>query len=179
MLVVLGNHAHKDGTNAKPSAQTIVDKTGFSRRTVLSALKRLEERGLIQATAYPKGGAKNGRGQPTIWRCCLDKGAAPAPFKGAANAGKGAANAGRVGGKGAGAAHKPFFEPSKNQAPSERSPYPQTPDELRRQAEVLGQNRARQHFTEDEVRVELEGEFGRYGAEIVTAGLAAFMKQAS
>ncbi|UUS30860.1 MULTISPECIES: helix-turn-helix domain-containing protein [Streptomyces] len=63
VLQVLGEHAHKDGGGAHPSVLRIQYRTGFDRRTVQRALKRLEAGGLITAS-----GQVNGR---TVWRLSL------------------------------------------------------------------------------------------------------------
>lgn len=63
VLQVLGEHAHKDGGGAHPSVLRIQYRTGFDRRTVQRALKRLETGGLIRAT-----GQVNGR---TVWALSL------------------------------------------------------------------------------------------------------------
>lgn len=47
VLQALAEHAHKDGTNAYPSVLRLRYRTGFDRRTVQRALRRLEEAGLI------------------------------------------------------------------------------------------------------------------------------------
>ncbi len=73
VLVALAWHADKMGV-CWPGANTLADETGYSRRTVLGALARLEELGIIQALKYPKGGR-----EPTYWRLCLN-GAGDAPL---------------------------------------------------------------------------------------------------
>lgn len=50
VLQVLAEHADKHGRNARPSVPKIQHRTGFERRTVQRALRRLEEAGLIKAT---------------------------------------------------------------------------------------------------------------------------------
>jgi DNA-binding transcriptional ArsR family regulator len=64
VLQVLAEHAHKDGTNAYPSVRRIRYRTGYDRRTVQRALRRLEDAKLI--TAY---GMVNGC---TRWRLSMD-----------------------------------------------------------------------------------------------------------
>lgn len=50
VLQVLAEHANKHGHNARPSVTKIRYRTGYERRTVQRALRRLEEAGLIKAT---------------------------------------------------------------------------------------------------------------------------------
>ncbi|MCC9686931.1 helix-turn-helix domain-containing protein [Streptomyces sp. MNU103] len=50
VLQVLAEHADKHGHNARPSVMRIRYRTGYERRTVQRALRRLEEAGLIKAT---------------------------------------------------------------------------------------------------------------------------------
>ncbi|MFF5505863.1 helix-turn-helix domain-containing protein [Streptomyces roseolus] len=47
ILQVLADYAHADGTNARPSVMRIQYRTGFDRRTVQRALRRLQAAGLI------------------------------------------------------------------------------------------------------------------------------------
>ncbi|MFC9753007.1 helix-turn-helix domain-containing protein [Streptomyces sp. NPDC056921] len=63
VLQALAEHAHKDGGGAHPSALRIQYRTGYDRRTVQRALRRLETGGLIQKT-----GETSGR---TIWKLAL------------------------------------------------------------------------------------------------------------
>lgn len=55
VLQVLAEHAHPDGSEARPSIMRIQYRTGYDRRTVQRALRRLEDAGLIR----PEG-TKNG-----------------------------------------------------------------------------------------------------------------------
>lgn len=50
VLQVLAEHASKHGHNARPSVTKIRYRTGYERRTVQRALRRLEDAGLIKAT---------------------------------------------------------------------------------------------------------------------------------
>ncbi|PKA32889.1 helix-turn-helix domain-containing protein [Streptomyces sp. SM8] len=50
VLQVLAEHADKDGQNARPSLARLRYRTGYDRRTVQRALRRLEAAGLIKAT---------------------------------------------------------------------------------------------------------------------------------
>ncbi|MET9819620.1 helix-turn-helix domain-containing protein [Streptomyces sp. NPDC006355] len=50
VLQVLAEHADKRGRNARPSVIKIRYRTGYERRTVQRALRRLEDAGLIKAT---------------------------------------------------------------------------------------------------------------------------------
>ena len=50
VLQVLAEHADKRGQGARPSVIKIRYRTGFNRRTVQRALRRLEDAGLIKAT---------------------------------------------------------------------------------------------------------------------------------
>ncbi|MFJ1695691.1 helix-turn-helix domain-containing protein [Streptomyces sp. NPDC088252] len=63
VLQALAEHAHKDGGGAHPSVFRLQYRTGYDRRTVQRALRRLETGGLIQKT-----GETNGR---TIWTLAL------------------------------------------------------------------------------------------------------------
>ncbi|MFJ8855125.1 helix-turn-helix transcriptional regulator [Streptomyces sp. NPDC102437] len=63
VLQALAEHAHKDGGGAHPSVVRIQYRTGYDRRTVQRALRRLEAGGLIQKT-----GETGGR---TIWKLAL------------------------------------------------------------------------------------------------------------
>ncbi|MFD4855121.1 helix-turn-helix domain-containing protein [Streptomyces atratus] len=63
VLQALAEHAHKDGGGAHPSTFRLQYRTGYDRRTVQRALRRLETGGLIQKT-----GETNGR---TIWKLAL------------------------------------------------------------------------------------------------------------
>lgn len=55
VLQVLAEHAHKDGGGARPSLMRIQYRTGYDRRTVQRALRRLEDAGLIQAEGTVNG----------------------------------------------------------------------------------------------------------------------------
>lgn len=50
VLQVLAEHADKRGHNARPSVVKLRYRTGYERRTVQRALRRLEDAGLIRAT---------------------------------------------------------------------------------------------------------------------------------
>ncbi|MFB7496031.1 helix-turn-helix domain-containing protein [Streptomyces sp. NPDC056161] len=50
VLQVLAEHADKRGRNARPSVVKLRYRTGYDRRTVQRALRRLEDAGLIKAT---------------------------------------------------------------------------------------------------------------------------------
>lgn len=63
VLQALAEHAHKDGGGAHPSVLRLQYRTGYDRRTVQRALRRLEVGSLIVAT-----GETNGR---TIWKLAL------------------------------------------------------------------------------------------------------------
>lgn len=47
ILQVLAEHAHPDGTNARPSVLRIRYRTGYDERTIQRALQRLHRAGLI------------------------------------------------------------------------------------------------------------------------------------
>jgi len=55
VLQVLAEHAHKDGSNARPSVLRIQYRTGYDRRTVQRALRRLEAAKLIAARGVVNG----------------------------------------------------------------------------------------------------------------------------
>ncbi|MFF3256419.1 helix-turn-helix domain-containing protein [Actinacidiphila glaucinigra] len=63
VLQALAEHAHADGAGACPSLLRLRYRTGFDRRTVQRALRRLEVAGLIKATGTEKG--------RTVWRIDL------------------------------------------------------------------------------------------------------------
>ncbi len=50
VLQVLAEHADKHGRGARPSVMRLRYRTGYERRTIQRALRRLEEAGLIKAT---------------------------------------------------------------------------------------------------------------------------------
>lgn len=55
VLQALAEHAHKDGSNARPSVLRIQYRTGYDRRTVQRALRRLESEKLIAAKGVVNG----------------------------------------------------------------------------------------------------------------------------
>jgi hypothetical protein len=65
VLQVLAEHASPDGSNAHPSILRIQYRSGFDRRTVQRALKRLKDGGLIRDT-----GEVNGR---TCWKLVMSR----------------------------------------------------------------------------------------------------------
>ncbi|MEU1309454.1 helix-turn-helix domain-containing protein [Streptomyces cinnamoneus] len=65
VLQALAEHAHKDGSNAHPSLLRIQYRTGYDRRTVQRAERRLEDAGLISADGSVRG--------CTRWRLHLEK----------------------------------------------------------------------------------------------------------
>lgn len=67
-LMALADHAHMDGSSARPSAKTIAWKTDLGLRTVNRALKQLEVVGAIEAIG--EKGSKTG--QPTSWQLRFD-----------------------------------------------------------------------------------------------------------
>ncbi len=48
VALILANHASSDGGHAYPSVQTIMDETRLTRRSVQTALRSLEDRGVIE-----------------------------------------------------------------------------------------------------------------------------------
>lgn len=64
ILWALAEHAHEDGTNAFPSVLRIQYRTGFDRRTVQRALRRLEDAGLIVPDGTVRG--------CTRWRLAME-----------------------------------------------------------------------------------------------------------
>jgi len=63
VLQALAEHAHPDGTEAHPSVTRLRYRTGYDRRTVQRALRRLEDAKLIE-----RDGAVNGR---TRWKLAM------------------------------------------------------------------------------------------------------------
>ncbi|MGW6455002.1 helix-turn-helix domain-containing protein [Streptomyces sp. NPDC055078] len=63
VLQALAEHAHKSGGGAHPSVLRLQYRTGYDRRTVQRALRRLEDGNLIKAT-----GETSGR---TVWQLAL------------------------------------------------------------------------------------------------------------
>ncbi|MEU1506474.1 helix-turn-helix domain-containing protein [Kitasatospora sp. NPDC005748] len=55
VLQALAEHAHKDGGGARPSVLRLQYRTGFDRRTVQRALRRLEDAKLIVAEGVVRG----------------------------------------------------------------------------------------------------------------------------
>jgi hypothetical protein len=75
VLLALADHAHDDGTSARPGVPYLVWKTDLARSTVISALRGLEERGIIVPVV--EGG---GRGNVTEYHIDLLKGPKKEPF---------------------------------------------------------------------------------------------------
>lgn len=55
VLQALAEHAHRNGTGARPSVLRLQYRTGYDRRTVQRALRRLEDAGLIDAQGAVNG----------------------------------------------------------------------------------------------------------------------------
>jgi hypothetical protein len=55
VLQALAEHAHRDGSGARPSVLRLQYRTGYDRRTVQRALRRLEDGKLIAATGVING----------------------------------------------------------------------------------------------------------------------------
>lgn len=55
VLAVLAEHAHKDGGGARPSVLRIQYRSGYDRRTIQRALRRLEDAGLISREGEQAG----------------------------------------------------------------------------------------------------------------------------
>jgi predicted transcriptional regulator len=64
VLQVLAEHAHPDGTGAHPSVLRLQYRTGYDRRTVQRALRRLEDANLIKPDGSVNGCTK--------WRLSVD-----------------------------------------------------------------------------------------------------------
>jgi DNA-binding transcriptional ArsR family regulator len=64
VLQALAEHAHRDGGGARPSVLRLQYRTGYDRRTVQRALRRLEDGKLITAEGIVRG--------CTQWRLALD-----------------------------------------------------------------------------------------------------------
>ncbi|MET8624572.1 helix-turn-helix domain-containing protein [Kitasatospora sp. NPDC004669] len=65
VLQALAEHAHKDGSGARPSVMRLQYRTGYDRRTVQRALRRLEDAELIVAEGVVRG--------CTLYRLMLQK----------------------------------------------------------------------------------------------------------
>lgn len=65
VLLVLANHAGHDGTNAWPSVATISRKSCLSDRRVISALRSLEEMGLVSRRERP--------GRTSVFDLCMTR----------------------------------------------------------------------------------------------------------
>lgn len=70
VLLALADHAHDDGSGARPGVGLLSWKVDLSPRQVKRLLRRLEERGLIVAVAHRSGG----RNRATEYRISLDCG---------------------------------------------------------------------------------------------------------
>lgn len=77
VLLALADHAHHDGSNARPSVDLIAWKTGRSERHVRRVLGELRETGLIEVTKHGRGGRNN----PTEYQLHLDTGPKKPPFR--------------------------------------------------------------------------------------------------
>lgn len=75
VLLALADHAHDDGTSARPGVPYLVWKLDLAKSTVVAALRGLEEKGIIAATR--SGG---GRGRVTEYSLDLEKGTKKRPF---------------------------------------------------------------------------------------------------
>lgn len=75
VLLALADHAHDDGTSARPGVPYLEWKLGLGRSTINVALRGLEEKELIESAK--KGG---GRGRVTEYRLQLEKGTKKRPF---------------------------------------------------------------------------------------------------
>jgi DNA-binding transcriptional ArsR family regulator len=62
VLLAIGNHANREGENARPSRTTICDETGLSPATVTRATNKLRDMGLLEVLEWP---GRNRRGQFT------------------------------------------------------------------------------------------------------------------
>lgn len=72
VLLAYADHADHDGNNVYPSLGTIARKTGLSRRSVMRIRTRLEDAGIMVATA------RNDR-EPTCFRIAKERIASDAP----------------------------------------------------------------------------------------------------
>lgn len=69
VLLVLAEHAHDDGSQARPSVETIAWKARLNRRAVQGALRRLERSGAVERTSVSRGG----RGRPSTYRVLMNR----------------------------------------------------------------------------------------------------------
>lgn len=77
VLLALADHAHDDGTSARPGVPYLVWKLDLARSTIIEALRGLEGKLLIAATVEGKG-----RGNVTEYRLDLERGQEKQPFMG-------------------------------------------------------------------------------------------------
>lgn len=67
VLITIADAANRDGENAHPGLNAMIEGSGYSRSTVLAAVARLERDGWIETT--DRGG---GRGQATVYKVITD-----------------------------------------------------------------------------------------------------------
>lgn len=70
VLIWLANHAHKDGSNARPNRGRLASESGWSEKTIIRALQELEGKQLIEATERANKWAR----RATVYRLLLDNG---------------------------------------------------------------------------------------------------------
>lgn len=82
VLLALADHAHDDGTSAKPGVPYLMWKLDLGRNTVIRALAGLEEQALIvPVTDGVRGRKGGGRGRVTEYLLDLDSGTEKTPPK--------------------------------------------------------------------------------------------------
>lgn len=72
VLIALADHAHNDGSEARPSWKTIERLMGISRPSVARGMAWLEEHGYIMPTEYD-GGNASGAKHTVVYRICREK----------------------------------------------------------------------------------------------------------
>jgi len=75
ILLALADHAHDDGTDARPSLGYLAWKTGYSLRSVKRIVARLRSTGVIQVEE--EGGGR----VSTVYRLYLDRGKTKPPYQ--------------------------------------------------------------------------------------------------
>lgn len=75
-LIALAEFAHDDGSEARPSIQTLMERTRLSQRSVQYALRSLEKEGAIEKIGVSSRGCN-------VYRVVMDQGADSAPPGGA------------------------------------------------------------------------------------------------
>ncbi len=125
VLLLLADHAHKDGSESRPGYAVLMRESGLSRGAIYNALQGLKRREMIQVLAYPKGG----HGCSTVWRCCLENASPPAPLNASPPAPLNASPPAPLNGKNASPGAMNASPGAMNASPGE--PQPQNPKNLK------------------------------------------------